>query len=133
MRTSIPDEVDPEGFEAKVVACGNSLKELVSYLRASSQHAGAAVTQRRFRHPDPNSGWGVTYYTGSEPFSEIHPKSKEGHAWVRLRGVDADAVAAAGFEPSKQDGWFRIRSMAEAVRFVHWIVQAHDARASTAA
>jgi hypothetical protein len=133
MTNTIPDEVDGVGFEAKLEACSDSLREMVSYLRASSQHAGVAVIPRRFRHPDPNSGWGVSYYTGTDPFCEIHPKVQEGHAWVRLRGVDAGAVEAAGFKPSKQPGWFKIRAMGEAVRIVHWIVQAHDARASSAA
>ena len=88
---------------------------------------------RRFRHPEPNSGWGVTYYTASEPFCEIHPKAEKGHVWVRLRGIDAGAVEAAGFELSRQEGWFKLRGMGEAVRFVPWILQAHDAKRSTAA
>jgi hypothetical protein len=132
MKRTIPDEIDAAGFEAKLAACGDSLRELVVFLRASSQHAGVTVTQRRFRHPEPNTGWGVTYYVVSKPFCEIHPKAQDGHAWVRLPGVNSGAVASSGFEPSKQEGWFRIRSMGEAVRFVHWILQAHDARVSTA-
>lgn len=132
MGDTIPDEVDPLGFDAKLEACSDSLRELVSYLRTSSQHAGVAVVCRRFRHPAPNSGWGVTYYRGPEPFCEIHPKVKEGHAWVRLSGIDAGAVEAAGFELSKQEGWFKLSGMGEAVRFVPWILLAHDARARRA-
>ena len=132
MRNAIPGEVDAAGFEVRLEACSGSLQELVSYLRTSSQHAGEAVVARRFNHPEPNFGWGVTYYTGSAPFSEIHPKPKEGHVWVHLYGVDADAVQATGFEPSVQRGWFKIRVMGEAVRFVHWILQAYDARSTAA-
>lgn len=132
MRNAILDEVDAAGFEAKLEACGDSLREIVAYLRASSQHAGGAVVARRFRHPEPNSGWGVAYYAGSEAFCEIHPKAREGHAWVRLRGVDAEDVRAEGFEPSTQEGWFKIRAMDEAVRLVHWILDAHDARSTDA-
>ncbi len=130
---SISGDVDSVGFEARLAACSESLRELVSYLRASARHAAPGIAERRFRHPEPNSGWGVTYYTGVEPFCEIHPKLQEEHVWVLLRGIDTSAVAKAGFEPSKQEGWFKIHGMEDAVRFVHWILQAHDARASTAA
>lgn len=129
---SIPEEIDSAGFEAQLAACTESLRQLVSYLRVSARHAGRGVVDRRFRHSEPNSGWGVTYYVGGSPFCEIHPKSQEGHAWVLLRGIDAAEVIKAGFEPSKQAGWFKVRGMEEAVRFVHWILQAHDARASAA-
>jgi len=133
MTNTIPDEIDPAGFEARLCDCGEPLKELFSYLRSSAHHAGVEVTARRFRHPEPNSGWGVTYYIGAVPFCHLHPKLKDGHVWILLPGVAASAIAIAGFEPSHQEGWFKIRRMEEAVRFVQWIIQSHDARISTAA
>lgn len=133
MSSLIPSEVDAIGFEARLKDCSDSLRELVTHLQASSQNAGPRVTARRYRHPEPNSGWGVTYYTDrAASFCEIHPKLKEEHTWVRLPGVDAATVARAGFEPSKQEGWLKIRTMEEAVRLVHWILQSHDARTSYA-
>ena len=133
MANTIADEVDAQGFEAKLAACSDSLKGVVAYLRASAQHAGVRVAFRRFRHADPNSGWGVTYYIGAASFCEIHPKAQDEHAWIRLGGTDLRAVESSGFESSKQPGWFKIRTMEEAVRFVPWILQAHDAAAATVA
>ena len=133
MANTIPPEVDALAFEAKLEHCSDSLTQIVEYLRASAQFAGVGVSSRRFRHPDPNSGWGITYYTGTAPFCEIHPKAEEEHAWVRLIGVDFGAVEGSGFEASNQQGWFKIREMGEAVRFVRWILQSHDARTSRAA
>ena len=128
MMRAIVDEVDPAGFESRLKECSESLQELVAYLRASARYAGRAVAARRFRHSPPNSGWGVTYYNGGAPFCEVHPKIQDGHAWVLLHGADIAAVLAAGFEPSKQSGCFKIRDMGEAVRVVHWILQSHDSR-----
>lgn len=128
MTNTVPDEIDPAGFEARLLDCDDLLQEVVAYLRSSAQHAGPKVKLRRFRHEEPNSGWGVAYYAATAPFCEIHPKQEQGYTWVRLRGVDPGAVMAAGFEPSKQPGWFKIQAMPEAVRFVHWILQAHDSR-----
>jgi len=118
MNRTIPDEVDAVGFEARLDACPDSLREMVAYLRSSAQHAGANVAERRFRHPAPNSGWGVAYYATVHPFVEIHPKPQEGHTWVLVRGADPEALRHAGFEPSHQAGWFKIRTMTEAVRLV---------------
>jgi len=128
MTTKVPDEIDPVGFEARLLECSGALRELVAYLRASAHHAGPGVSQRRFRHPAPNTGWGVTYYVESLPFCELHPKPHEEHVWVLLRGADAEAILAAGFEPSKQPGWFTVRRMGEAVRCVSWILQSYDLR-----
>jgi hypothetical protein len=128
MKTNaVPDEIAPAGFEAQLLTCTEPHREVVAYVRTAAQHAGVAVMARRFRHPTPNSGWGVTYYVGSFPFCEIHPKVKAGHVWVRLRGVDQTEVVNAGFEPSQQQGWVKIRNIAEAVRIVPWILRAHDA------
>jgi hypothetical protein len=133
MTHTVPGEVDPRGFDANLDACSDALKQIVAYLQTSAQHAGAHVVARRYRHADPNSGWGVTYYTGKAAFCDIHPKAHEEHAWVHLRGVDCRDVEAAGFESSKQYGWFKIRGTREAVRFVTWILRAHDSRTSTTA
>lgn len=133
MANAIPDSINPADFEAKLATCSEPLRALVSYLRTSAQHAGTAATERRFRHAAPNSGWGITFYANASPFCEIHPKPQEGHAWVRLPGADPDAVEAAGFERSKQEGWFKIREMGDAVRLVPWVLQSHDVRARTEA
>lgn len=132
MTTPVPDEIDPDGFEERLLQCSDPLRELVAYLRTSAQHASRDVCERRFRHPDSNTGWGVSYYVGRRPFCEIHPKRRDGHVWVLPRGADEVAILAAGFEPSKQAGWFKIRDINEAVRFVQWILQAHDLRLNSA-
>jgi hypothetical protein len=127
-RHKLREEVDPDGFEAKLASCSNDLHEIIAYLRTSALHAGENVVARRFCHPAPNSGWGVTYYTRSTPFCEIHPKPQEHHAWVRLLGVEPASMGALGFEPSKQEGWFKVRGLTDAVRFVPWILASHDGR-----
>ena len=123
-----PDEIDATGFEANLEECSAPLKEMVAYLRKTAQHAGAGVKERRYRHPKPNSGWGIAHYTEGTPFCEFHPKRTEEHVWAFIRGADPAAVTAEGFQPSKQEGWFQIRTMPEAVRFVKWILLAHDLR-----
>jgi hypothetical protein len=127
----MPADVDVSGFEANLEECSVALKEVVAYLRTAAQHAGADVTQRRYKHPTPNTGWGVTYYAGGSPFHvcELHPKRDADRLWGSVRGADPVAVTADGFRPSKQEGWFQIHTMREAVRFVRWIVWAHDTRA----
>lgn len=127
MARPIPDEVDPLGFKANLEGCSAPLQEMVAYLRRTAQHAGAEVTPRRYKHSKPNTGWGVTYYTGGNRFCEFHPKRDEDHVWGFIQGADPVAVVADGFQPSKQDGWFQIRTMHEAVR-VKWILWAHDGR-----
>lgn len=122
------EEIDHEGFEARLLECSDPLRELVNYIRSSAKNAGNSVTSRRFRHPPPNTGWGVTYYVNGTPFCEIHPKRRDGHAWVLPHGADMAAVLRAGFEPSEQPGWFKIHDMREAVRFVPWILQSYDQR-----
>lgn len=131
MATAIPNEVDPDGFEARLRGCSPPLLETVAYLRSTAEHAGSEVAGRRFRHAKPNSGWGVTYYTGVTPFCEIHPKRSEGHVWVLLHGADTEALLNDGFEASEQMDWFKIRRMEEAVRMVRWVLQSHDACASS--
>ena len=128
MAKSMPDEVDPLGFEENLSGCESRLQEIAEYLRTTAMHVGADVLQRRYRHAAPNTGWGVTYYSAGRPFCQLHPKRGVGHVWVFVSGVDSAAVVAEGFEPSKQASWFQIRTMPEAVRFVKWIVWAHDQR-----
>jgi hypothetical protein len=48
--------------------------------------------------------------------------------WAWIYCAERAEVVADGFEPSKQDGWFKVHTMREAVRFVKWILQAHDGR-----
>jgi len=55
----VPDEVDPLGFQANLEECSAPLQEMVAYLRSTARHAGADVTQRRYKHPKPNTGWGT--------------------------------------------------------------------------
>jgi hypothetical protein len=124
----MPDEIDPLGFEANLDGCSDKLREMVAYVCNTAKHSGADVTTRRYKHPKPNTGWGITYYTGGEKFCEVHPKSTENHVWVFLHGADRATLVAEGFESSEQNGWFKVRTMREAVRFAKWILAAHDAR-----
>ena len=62
MNKAIPDEIDPLGFEANLDGCNKPLQEMVAYLRNTAQYGGSDVTTRRFKHPEPNTGWGITYY-----------------------------------------------------------------------
>jgi len=129
MSRSIAAEVDSLGFEANLEECSAPLKEIVAYLQTTAKSAGADVIPRRYRYAKPNTGWGITYYTGGNRFCEFHPKRDEGHVWGFIQGADPAAVVAEGFQPSEQDGWFQIRTMPEAVRFVKWILWAHDGAA----
>ena len=126
MAQQIPKEVDPTGFETKLEACNAPLKEMIAYLRNTATYSGPGVIQRRYRHPPPNSGWGVTYYRNQLPFCDLHPKERKNHVWAFLHGVDPNEVKRDGFQPSKQADWFQIRTMPEAVRFVRWILSGHD-------
>jgi hypothetical protein len=128
MATPILDEVDAMGFEADLANCSTELKEIVAYLRCTAQHAGTDVISRRYRHRKPNTGWGITYYSGGNRFCELHPKRNANHVWGFIRGADSAALESEGFHPSAQEGWFQIRTMPEAVRFVKWILCAHDDR-----
>jgi hypothetical protein len=101
---------------------------MVAYLRSMAENSGADVATRRHKHPKPNTGWGITYYTGGEKSCEVHQKIRENHVWVFLHGADRATLVAEGFQPSEQDGWFKVRTMREAVRFVKWILAAHDGR-----
>lgn len=130
MPKPIAAEVHPEQFEAALADCSQELRDMVAHLRTAAGFSGPGVQQRRYKHEPPNSGWGVTYYVGGEPFCDLHPKSNDGHVWGCIRGADSAAITAEGFEPSKQDGWFKIRSMNEAVRFANWIIWAHDQRSA---
>ena len=124
MSRPIPPEVDPLGFEATLGNCGMSLRDMVAYLRSTAEHAGRNVTPRRYKHPAPNRGWGITYYNGDTPFFQIHPRG-DSHVWVFVRGADPADIEAEGFQRSKQKGWFMIHTMAEAERFAKWILKAH--------
>ena len=128
MTRPIADEVDPLGFEANLENCTAAVQEMVAYLRTTAHHAGRNVAERRYNHPKPNAGWGVTYYVGAEPFCELHPKRDKGHVWGFIRDADRAAIMADGFQPSKQAGWYQIRTMPESVRFAKWILWAHDRR-----
>ncbi len=61
--------------------------------------------------------------------SSLHLRTTTAHVWAWIYGVDRDEVIADGFEPSKQEDWYRVRTMPDAVRFVEWIVAAHAKRA----
>jgi hypothetical protein len=126
MDKPIPDELNVAGFETYIADFSDELKGLFSYLRSTAKNAGASVSDQRHK---PNSGCGVRYYTRGERFCEIDPKVRENHAWVFLHGADRATLVAAGFEPSEQEGWFKVRTMPEAVHFVKWILEAHDRRA----
>lgn len=128
MSRTVPPEVDPAGFETKLSGCSQPLRDVVGYLRFTAQGAGVGTAMRRYNHPAPNSGWGISYYVAGERFCEIHPKAKEEHAWIYLAGVDPALLAADGFELSSQPGWFKIRNMFEAVRAVKWIISAFVSR-----
>jgi hypothetical protein len=128
MAKPVPPEVDAEGFDANLEECSAPLKEMVAYLRSTARHAGTMVSQRRYRHPKPNTGWGISHYSGGNRFCEFHPKREVGHVWGFIQGADPALLVADGFAPSEQDGWFKIRTMPEAVRFVKWILWAHDRR-----
>ena len=131
MSKPVPADVDPEGFDANLEECAAPLRELVAYLRTAAQHAGPAVTSRRYRHATPNSGWGVTYYVDGHRFCELHPKREAGHLWGFIPAADPAALTADGLRPSEQSDWFQVSSMREAVRFVRWILWAHDERQPT--
>ena len=122
----IPDEVDPSGFQKNLEECSAPLQEMVTYLRSTARNAGADVSERRYRHPKPNSGWGVAYYADSHRFCEFNPKREKDHVWAFVHGADSSEIADEGFQPSLQDGWFQIRTLPEAVRFVKWVLLAHD-------
>jgi hypothetical protein len=126
MPGAIPEEVDPSGFEANLDECSVLLQEIVGYLRATALYAGADVASRRYRHPKPNSGWGITYYARGHRFCELHPKRDADHVWGFISQADPAAMGADGFQLSRQEGWFQVRNMGEAVRFAKWIVWAHD-------
>jgi len=128
MTRPILDDVDAPGFQANLEEWSAPLQEMVAYLRTTAHHAGPDVRERLIKHPMPNTGWGVTYYVESVPFCHLHPKRDAGHVWGFVRSADPAAVVADGFTPSKQDGWFQIRTIREAVRFAKWILFAHDAR-----
>src|SRR5688572_1354992 len=123
MTTKIPPERNVPGFERELAKCLDPLLEMVTYLRTTARNAGPDVIERRYK---PQSGWGITYYAGTKVFLDVHPKVRERHVWVSAHGVDRAALLAERFQPSKQRRWFKIRSMREAVRFVKWIVEAHD-------
>ena len=128
MAKTMLDEKNPLEFEANLDRCSDHLQEMVAYLRSKAKGAGVDVKTRRFKHPKPNSGWGITYYTGGERFCEFNPKIRANQVWVFLHGADRSTLVAEGFEPSKQDGWFKVRTMREAERMVKWILEAYDGR-----
>lgn len=117
------------GFEARLSECEEPLREMLAYLRSSAQHSGTDVTPRRYRHPKPNTGWGITYYRGESAFCDFHPKRTKGHVWGFIHDADSKAIERDGFQPSEQASWFQIRTMPEAVRFVKWILWGYDRRA----
>jgi hypothetical protein len=132
MARSIPPEKDPAGFDANLDECSDHLREMVAYLRSTAKHAGPRVTPRRYKHPEPNKGWGITYYMSGEWFCHFHPKQDpdSDHVGVRILGATADELKAIALEPSEErvDGqlWVRVKSMREAVRLVPLILRGHD-------
>jgi hypothetical protein len=130
---SILKEVDGPEFEANLVECGDHLKEVVAYLRSTAEHTGSDVTPRRYKHPKPNKGWGITFYAREEWFCQFHPKRHSGHVGALILGATADELKAAGLVPNEKRGdgqlWVSVKSMREAVRLVPLILRAHDRRA----
>ena len=127
MARQTPADKDARGFEANLEACSDELRQMVAYLRKTAQNAGADVTERRFKHTSPNTGWGITYYAGGNGFCDFHPKRQRDHVWALIHGGDRVALETAGTVAVRGDGpWVTIENMRGAVRLVPFILRAHD-------
>lgn len=109
-------------FDQRRGQCDPAAVEVIDFLMTVATNAGPNVT-----HPPTAElkGEGFKYEGGHGQFCALHLRKK--HVWVWIKGADRATLAAEGFEPSKQEEWFTIPTMPKAVRFVKWILWAHDA------
>jgi len=126
MPKAIPAEVDLEGFESNLRECSAHLQDMVAVLRVGAANGGFDVEGRRYRHLPPNLGWGVTYYVHGRPFCHLHPKRRDDSISVSVVSAHHATLVAEGLQPLDQAGWYKVRTMHQAVRWVKWILWAHD-------
>src|SRR5262245_48508077 len=110
-------------FDARREKCAPPVRELLDFMMQAAANAGPNVKSP----PTPElKGGGIKYRNAVRQFCAFHPKYST-HVYVWVHGANRDAIVAEGFKPSRQDGWYKIATMPEAVRFIKWILRAHDA------
>ena len=114
-----------ELFTDRRAKCVAPISDVIDFLMTVAANAGCDVKPPAYEV----GGNGPKYANPGGQFCTLHLRTTTAHVWVWLYGVDRVEVIADGFEASKQEDWYKVRTMPEAVRLVKWIVAAHAKRA----
>jgi hypothetical protein len=90
--------------------CDAPISDVIDFLMTVAANAGPDVDP-----PIYQAGGNGPKYANPGQFSTLHLRTTA-HMWAWIYGVDRDEVIADGFEPSKQEDWYKVRTMPDAVR-----------------